>query len=83
MSETKYKVNEIFRSVQTEGRNPGRSAVFVRFSGCNLDCPFCDTNHETFAEMTKEQIDDRIEKLSGGNENVLVVFTGGEPTLQL
>lgn len=83
MSETKYKINEIFRSVQTEGKNSGRSAVFVRFSGCNLDCPFCDTNHETFFELTKEQIDEQIEKLSDCNKDVLVVFTGGEPTLQL
>lgn len=83
MNATKYKVNEIFRSVQTEGRNTGRSAVFVRFSGCNLDCPFCDTNHETFVEMTRDEIDEQIEKLSDHNKDVLVVFTGGEPTLQL
>lgn len=83
MNETKYKINEIFRSVQTEGMNSGKSAIFVRFSGCNLDCKFCDTNHETFVEMTKDEIDKEVEKLSRGNSNVLVVFTGGEPTLQL
>ena len=78
-----YKVNEIFRSVQAEGFNAGKSAVFVRFSGCNLDCKFCDTNHEPYKIMTGEQIDAEIDRLSDGNKSVLVVFTGGEPTLQL
>lgn len=54
MSAAKYKVNEIFRSVQAEGANSGRQAVFVRFSGCNLKCKFCDTAHETGKEMTAE-----------------------------
>ena len=48
------KVNEIFYSLQGEGRFTGRPAVFLRLSGCNQRCPFCDTRHETFAEMTEE-----------------------------
>lgn len=36
----KYKVNEIFYSIQGEGRHAGRAAIFVRFSGCNLKVPF-------------------------------------------
>lgn len=78
-----YKVNEIFRSVQAEGRNAGTSCVFVRFSGCNMDCKFCDTNHEPYVEMSAKEIDDKIEELSNGDKDVLVVFTGGEPTIQL
>lgn len=78
-----YKVNEIFRSVQTEGFNSGTSAIFVRFAGCNLNCKFCDTNHEPYVIMTKDQIDAEIDKLSNGNKDILIVFTGGEPTLQL
>ena len=77
-----YKVNEIFLSVQAEGRNTGRLAVFVRFSGCNLNCPFCDTNHEPYTEMTAAEIDAEITRLNH-DKTALVIFTGGEPTLQL
>lgn len=83
MSDKVYKVNEIFRSVQTEGANTGRSAVFVRLAGCNLKCPFCDTDHDPYVEMTRVEIDQRINELSHGDGSVLVVFTGGEPCLQL
>ena len=78
----KYKVNEIFYSLQAEGRNAGTPAVFVRFSGCNLQCPFCDTNHEPFVEMTKDEIEARVKELDPSGE-AMVVITGGEPTLQL
>ena len=83
MSATKkYKVNEIFYSLQAEGRNAGTPAVFVRFAGCNLQCPFCDTNHEPFVEMTKDEIEARVKELDSSGE-AIVVITGGEPTLQL
>lgn len=78
-----YRVNEIFRSVQAEGANAGRAAVFVRFAGCNLDCRFCDTNHDPYKEMTAAEIDAEVVRLTKGDKGVLVVFTGGEPTLQL
>ena len=77
-----YKVNEIFYSLQAEGKNAGTPAVFVRFAGCNLQCPFCDTNHEPFVEMTKDEIEARVKELDPSGE-ALVVITGGEPTLQL
>lgn len=83
MSETKYRVNEIFRSVQAEGANTGTPCVFVRFAGCNLKCPFCDTDHDPYVEMTRVQIDQEIDKLSDRDKDLLVVFTGGEPCLQL
>ena len=81
-----YRVNEIFYSIQAEGRNAGRPAVFVRFAGCNLKCPFCDTNHEPYREMTQEEIEAEVNRLDptpSGKHQAMVVFTGGEPTLQL
>ena len=53
----KYIINEIFYSLQGEGRNTGRAAVFVRFSGCNLKCPFCDTDFTKYQEMSAQDIE--------------------------
>mgnify|MGYP002520541855 FL=1 len=77
----KYKVNEIFYSLQGEGRWAGRPAIFVRFSGCNLKCPFCDTDFKDFKEMGEIDILEMIQKVGGDCK--FVVFTGGEPTLQV
>ena len=74
------KVNEIFYSLQGEGTNTGRPAVFVRLSGCNLRCPFCDTNFNDGTEMKEEEI---VEKVCGLSTSCgFVVITGGEPTMQ-
>lgn len=73
------KINEIFYSIQGEGWHAGTAAVFVRFSGCNLRCPFCDTKHQEHTDMTEEQIIDEVLKYPAH----LVVLTGGEPTLQV
>lgn len=75
-----YRINEIFYSIQGEGEHTGKAAVFVRFSGCNLKCPFCDTDFKSFDEMTAAQIVAGV-KLIGGDCR-FVVLTGGEPTLQ-
>ena len=87
------RVNDIFYSLQGEGRNTGRAAVFVRFAGCNLRCPFCDTEFDTFREMTAEEIVNTIKSLVPSNQTplpsggvgggLLIVLTGGEPTLQV
>lgn len=73
------RVNEIFYSLQGEGRHTGTPAVFIRFSGCNLKCSFCDTDHQPFTEMTEEDIARRIKEYPAR----FVVLTGGEPTMQL
>ena len=73
------KVNEIFYSLQGEGFHSGMPAVFVRFSGCNLHCPFCDTRHEGGDEMSEEEIVTAVVR----HPARLVVITGGEPSLQL
>lgn len=50
------KINEIFYSLQGEGYHTGTPAIFVRFSGCNLKCDFCDTQHEEGKMMTDDEI---------------------------
>lgn len=72
------KINEIFYSLQGEGHNTGVAAVFVRFSGCNLRCDFCDTNHHDGKMMTDDEIVGEINRYS---QAPLVVLTGGEPSL--
>lgn len=75
----KYKVNEIFYSLQGEGYFTGTAAVFLRFSLCNRKCGFCDTDFAAFTEMTADEI---VERVSGYPARHIVI-TGGEPLLQL
>ena len=72
-------INEIFYSLQGEGRYTGTPAVFVRFSGCNMQCAFCDTQHERHSVMTEEDIVSEVCTYPAHH----VVLTGGEPLLQL
>lgn len=73
------KVNEIFYSLQGEGLQAGTPAVFVRLSGCNLRCPFCDTVHDSGREMSEAEVVAEVKRHAA----TLVVMTGGEPSLQL
>ena len=74
-----YNINEIFYSLQGEGFFTGTAAVFLRFSGCNRRCGFCDTEFESGKNMTAEEIVDEISRYQSRH----LVITGGEPTLQL
>ena len=74
------RINEIFYSLQGEGRNTGRAAVFIRLSGCNLKCPFCDTDFDSYTDLTVRQIVDEVKGIGGDCR--FVVITGGEPTIQ-
>lgn len=82
-----YRVNEIFYSLQGEGAFTGTPMVFVRMSGCNLSCPFCDTDHRPFREMTAEQIvreaREAEKEFTGTDSCETICLTGGEPFLQL
>lgn len=73
------RINEIFYSLQGEGYYSGVPSVFVRFSGCNLKCGFCDTDHSAGIEMSEEEI---VEKACSFPSRH-IVLTGGEPTLQM
>lgn len=73
------RVNEIFYSLQGEGYHSGVPAVFVRFSGCNLRCPFCDTDHSSGSGMTDDEIVAEINRYPAH----WIILTGGEPSLQI
>lgn len=71
------KVNEIFTSIQGEGFWTGTPAVFVRLSGCNRSCKFCDTSHEIGEYL---YVKDIVAQIPENFKHVII--TGGEPCLQ-
>ena len=73
----RYRLVEIFESLQGEGRNTGRPCVFVRFAGCNLACSWCDTDVRERFSMT---LDELLAEIASYKAKT-VVLTGGEPTL--
>jgi len=73
------KVKEIFYSLQGEGGRQGGASIFIRLSGCNLMCDFCDTDYSGGDDMSLEQILSVIQQFPCK----WIVWTGGEPTLQL
>jgi 7-carboxy-7-deazaguanine synthase len=94
-----YAVKEIFLTLQGEGLQAGRRAVFLRFAGCNLwsgreldraeaQCRFCDTDFvgtdgEQGGRYSAAELAGRVREAWGEGERPLVVVTGGEPMLQL
>jgi len=75
------KVNEIFYSIQGESTFAGERCVFIRLTGCNLRCSYCDTEY-AFYEGEELTVNKIIEKVKSYNCN-LVEITGGEPLLQM
>src|ERR1700739_440807 len=85
-------ITEIFRSIQGEGTRAGLPCIFVRLTGCNLRCTWCDTAY-AFHGGSKMSVDDvlsRVDTLAGRHDGVygpqaavpLVELPGGEPLLQ-
>lgn len=73
-----YPIVEIFQSIQGEGYYMGTPTNFIRFAGCNLKCPWCDTKWDTAnALMVESEI---VAKLDFNLP--MIVITGGEPFLQ-
>src|SRR6267378_4117832 len=74
------RITEIFHSIQGESTHAGRPCVFVRLTGCNLRCRWCDSEY-TFTGGTKMTIDEVVERVKSYGCN-LVEVTGGEPLAQ-
>jgi organic radical activating enzyme len=79
-ADNRLKVNEIFYSVQGEGKYSGAAAVFIRLSGCKMFCAWCDTKYaqKTNFRLTPAQIIARVKKYPAKT----VILTGGEPCEQ-
>lgn len=85
-------ITEIFKSIQGEGTRAGLPCIFVRLTGCNLRCTWCDTAYAFHGgtKMTVEEVMARVDDLAGRNSDApatnapvpLVELTGGEPLLQ-
>jgi 7-carboxy-7-deazaguanine synthase len=79
-------ITEIFKSIQGEGTRAGLPCIFVRLTGCNLRCKWCDTAY-AFHGGTKYSIAEILEQVlalaaAGTGKTSLVEITGGEPLLQ-
>jgi 7-carboxy-7-deazaguanine synthase len=79
-------INEIFKSIQGEGSRAGLPCIFVRLTGCNLRCTWCDTAYAFYGgeKMSVDEVFAKVRELAGETENriPLVEITGGEPLLQ-
>jgi 7-carboxy-7-deazaguanine synthase len=78
-------ITEIFKSIQGEGTRAGRPCIFVRLTGCNLRCTWCDTSYAFHGgqKMSVAEVVERVEALRGSAAGgPLVELTGGEPLLQ-
>ena len=79
----RYRIAEIFSSINGEGVLAGQLAVFIRFCGCNLRCSFCDTTWANEPDCPRRILDtDQIIREISASGIRLVTITGGEPLIQ-
>jgi 7-carboxy-7-deazaguanine synthase len=78
--ESRLRISEIYLSVQGESTHVGKPCVFVRLTGCNLRCVWCDSAF-TFTGGEWQNVDDVVERAHGFGVRTIEV-TGGEPLLQ-
>lgn len=77
------EVLEIFSSFQGEGPFIGTPATFLRLSGCNLNCKWCDTDLTKPQKLSLETVKEKLIEELTNTKNKTVIITGGEPTLQI
>src|SRR3954451_21370205 len=75
------RISEIFHSIQGEGKLTGVPSVFVRASGCNLRCVWCDTPYASWKPEGDDVPIDEIVRRVSTYETMHVVLTGGEPMI--
>ena len=75
------KINEIFYSIQGESLYAGLPCVFIRLTGCNLRCTYCDTRY-AYDEGTEMSLPEILRQIDAYPKSALVELTGGEPLLQ-
>jgi len=77
----KLLLKEIFASIQGEGILTGLRTLFIRFAGCNLACPDCDTIYDCDRQLTQAEVINEVKQLLINQEIKYVSFTGGEPLI--
>ena len=86
-----YRVSEIYRTIQGEGFNAGQTCIIIRFQGCNINCPWCDTPESIplwtkkaagYETLSLAQIIGIIHDIESHNRVPLLILTGGEPAIQ-
>ena len=74
------RINEIFKSIQGEGKYAGYPVLFIRLAGCTRKCDFCDTKYHI--ENQTMRVEDVAKEIRASKAKI-IVWTGGEPTLQM
>lgn len=80
--DTLFRINEIFYSIEGEGERVGEATIFVRFAGCNLQCPWCDTSYHPTIRHRYTASDLLAHIRVEGWKGRWICLTGGEPMMQ-